>query len=82
MSSGGAVAHNANAVEELATSLEHHVSGVEQVHVGLELNNGALLAWFDRDCIWATAVAAPITAVSSRVEIINASLFIVRVLFC
>ncbi len=41
----GAVAHNANALEELAASIERHVSGVEQVYVGLELNNGALLAW-------------------------------------
>lgn len=41
----GAVAHNANALEELAASVERHVSSVEQVHVGLELNNGALLAW-------------------------------------
>jgi len=41
----GAVAHNANALEELAAGVERHVSGVEQVHVGLELNNGALLAW-------------------------------------
>jgi len=40
-----AVAHNANALEELAASVERHVSSVEQVHVGLELNNGALLAW-------------------------------------
>ncbi len=42
----GAVAHNANAVEELATGLGHHVSGVEQVHVGLELNNGVLQPLF------------------------------------
>ncbi len=41
----GAVVHNAHALEELAASIEHHVSSVEQVHVGLELNNGALLAW-------------------------------------
>jgi len=41
----GAVAHNADALEELADSVERHVSSVEQVHVGLELNNGALLAW-------------------------------------
>ncbi len=41
----GAVAHNANALEELAASVERHVSSVKQVHVGLELNNGALLAW-------------------------------------
>jgi len=40
-----AVAHNANALEGLAASVERHVSGVEQVHVGLELNNDALLAW-------------------------------------
>jgi len=41
----GAVAHNAHALEEPAAMVEHHVSSVEQVHVGLELNNGALLAW-------------------------------------
>ena len=41
----GAVAHNANALEELATKADRHVSSVKQVHVGLELNNGAMLAW-------------------------------------
>ncbi|GAH42902.1 unnamed protein product, partial [marine sediment metagenome] len=41
----GTIAHNANALEELAAGIDRHVNCATQVHVGLELNDGALLAW-------------------------------------
>ena len=41
----GAIAHNANALEGLADGIDRHVNCAAQVHVGLELNDGALLAW-------------------------------------
>ena len=41
----GTIAHNANALQELAARIDRQVDSAEQVHVGLELNNGALLAW-------------------------------------
>jgi len=41
----GTVAHNTEALEELAATIQHQVNSVEEVRVGLELNDGALLAW-------------------------------------
>ena len=41
----GAVAHNANALEELAARIERQSNSDKEVRVGLELNDGALLAW-------------------------------------
>lgn len=41
----GTIAHNTNALEELATRIEQRVDSAKQVRVGLELNDGALLAW-------------------------------------
>jgi len=41
----GTIAHKTNALEELATRIEHHVDSAKQVRVGLELNDGGLLAW-------------------------------------
>ena len=41
----GTIAHNTNALEELATRIEHRIDSAKQVRVGLELNDGALLAW-------------------------------------
>ena len=41
----GAIAHNMNKLEELASMIEQHVDSANQVRVGLELNDGALLAW-------------------------------------
>jgi transposase len=41
----GTIAHNANALAELATRIEQRVDSAKQVRVGLELNDGALLAW-------------------------------------
>lgn len=41
----GTIAHNTNALEELAARIDRQVDSAEQVRVGLELNDGALLAW-------------------------------------
>jgi transposase len=41
----GTIAHNTNALEELATRIEQHIDSAKHVRVGLELNDGALLAW-------------------------------------
>jgi transposase len=41
----GTIAHNMNTLEELAARIEQHVDSACQVRVGLELNDGALLAW-------------------------------------
>lgn len=41
----GTIAHNANALAELAARIEQRVDSAKQVRVGLELNDGALLAW-------------------------------------
>jgi len=41
----GTIAHNINKLEELAARIEQHVDSANQVRVGLELNDGALLAW-------------------------------------
>lgn len=41
----GTIAHNANALAELAARIEQRVDSPKQVRVGLELNDGALLAW-------------------------------------
>jgi transposase len=41
----GTIAHNTNTLEELAARIEQYVESANQVCVGLELNDGALLAW-------------------------------------
>ena len=41
----GTVAHNTEALEELAATIQHEVRSIEEVRIGLELNDGALLAW-------------------------------------
>jgi transposase len=41
----GTVAHTTNALEDLAIKIERRTDSAEQVHVSLELNDGALLAW-------------------------------------
>ena len=41
----GTIAHNTSDLEELATRIEHRVDSTKQVRVGMELNDGALLAW-------------------------------------
>ena len=41
----GTIAHNMNKLEELAFRIEQQVDSANQVRVGLELNDGALLAW-------------------------------------
>jgi len=41
----GTIAHNMNKLEDLASRIKQHVDSANQVRVGLELNDGALLAW-------------------------------------
>lgn len=41
----GTTAHNTEALEELAATIQQQVNSAEEVLVGLELNDGALLAW-------------------------------------
>jgi len=41
----GTIAHNTDALEEMAARIDSQGDSPDQVHVGLELNDGALLAW-------------------------------------
>jgi transposase len=41
----GSVAHNADGLDELAGRIDVHVRSPQEVRVGIEMNDGALLAW-------------------------------------